>query len=166
MNRRFSVLFAISALSVIGCRSRAKTTPVPSARAVGTYNYLAHLGPYDEMGTFTITADSVSVEPRQSLCIEDPAKNPQLPYREFTCSGSGDVKSVSLSIHLDKPTVSRWHSVQVVPEVRRECVRDSVPPSGGTICLRFSTYEVGSDKYLGDRLLVTPVKLGQPPAAR
>jgi hypothetical protein len=153
-------------LGVIGCHSQPAVQPTPANRAVGSYNYRARLGAYDEVGVFGISPDTVIVNPRASLCIErQPSPRDNL-YRAFSCTGTGTIRSVNLIIDLQKPSASRWTAVRIVTVPNRDCITDSVTPTGERRCLRYSTQQLEVEQQFSGQLFVSPVKLESPSAHR
>jgi hypothetical protein len=150
-------------LGLLGCHPQPGVQPTPSSRAIGSYTYRARLGAYDEVGVFGISPDTVIVNPRASLCIErQPSPRDNL-YRGFSCTGTGTIRSVNLIIDLQKPSASRWTAMRIVTVPNRDCITDSVTPSGQKLCLRYSTQQLEVEQQFSGQLFVSPVKLGEPP---
>jgi hypothetical protein len=150
---------SVFALGVISCGQHSNGAPRPAVRALGSYTYRASLGPYDEVGVFGISPDTVIVDSKSSMCIEDRQPRLYSQYRRFTCGGSGSIRSVHLSIDLERPSRSTWVAVQTVSEPHQSCIRDSVTAGGTTICLKHVTESREVERTVSGQLYVSPVKL-------
>jgi hypothetical protein len=160
------VWMGVIVFGAAGCHSQPSVSPTPAGRAIGSYNYRARLGPYDDVGVFGISPDTVIVNPKTSLCIEDRPSAPDNLYRGFTCTGTGTIRSVRLLIDLGKPSASKWTGVRVVTVPHRDCITDSVTPTGERRCLRYSTQQLEVEQQFSGQLFVSPVKLESPSAHR
>lgn len=146
------------ALGLIACYATPRTAAAPDKRALGTFAYSADLGLRNEVGTFTIEPDTVTVDADQAICRREVKHEVDERIHNFDCVGVQGTESMVLTIDSRAPTQSSWHGSREVTKTRRVCEQYATSSTGQSYCAQYVTEAYEANVGISGPLHVAAVK--------
>jgi hypothetical protein len=144
-------------LALLACHTAARTSSSPGNRSIGTYAYRATIGSREELGTFTISADTVLLDADYEMCRREIAASISERSHAFNCDGAPGLKALRLIVDSNNPGQSFWSATTTGWRTREVCVAYALTASGARVCTQTRNERYEADVNTTGRLRVTPV---------
>lgn len=143
------------AFGVVACHAAPRTGAAPYKRVLGTFSFSATVTQHQRLGTFTIAADTVTLESQEGTCLPSGGTITLDYLHPFDCVGAPGVRSLVVIVNSREPINSTWSAVVTVTTTRRVCAQYGINSSGKQVCVGFRDEPVQSDRSLSGALSVS-----------
>ena len=153
MIRAFSHVVCLAALGM-ACSSVPRAAQTPFPRTLGTFAYRINIGTHEQVGTFTIERDTVTVDARDGSCNRSLEVSTSDRAHQFNCIGAPGVATLILMINSERPSLSSWYATTTTTQTRRVCAAYSLDANGKQFCSRYGTESYDAVSTFRGQLLV------------